>query len=497
MKTAKMFRKISAILLGALLAAAAVVPAFAAGKTPKGMIVEETENGAAEYQIEHADLLYSIYEKILNHEEEINVMNDEIPVDEYSKLAKSLLSVYPDLFFIEGSLGASSFSWDGTNYYLYKLFPAYNMDKDESDAKLSEFYAKADEYLALVDDSMDEFTKAVVLHEALVQNNRYQVQNSSNYTFMVEGFGRCENYAEVYAYLLANVGIESEIVGSDEMVHEWMRIHLDGSDYYYNVDVTWDDPTINGIDRPDRVSHTYFLLSDELLQDPNYSTERHYSYGSHNAAGNAYDGYANLHSNKNPLYYVDGTFYTLYKKQMEDEYGDDRMRAVIASYDYATDSYTDLYTSTELWHADSEWSTWSGNYTSIAQLDGVLYFNGEYNVYTYDIATGEKATLMENPLNNGNQLYGLYIQGDKLYGFSASSPNENPTAVELKTLERRYKLGDVDGNGKIDVNDATQIQYYLAELKDETELHIEAADFNQDGEIDISDATDIQFFINQ
>lgn len=53
-------------------------------------------------------------------------------------------------------------------------------------------------------------------------------------------------------------------------------------------------------------------------------------------------------------------------------------------------------------------------------------------------------------------------------------------------------LGDVNGDDNVDVNDATFIQSYLAELATLEGIYLHAADTNEDGEVDISDATAIQ-----
>ena len=57
------------------------------------------------------------------------------------------------------------------------------------------------------------------------------------------------------------------------------------------------------------------------------------------------------------------------------------------------------------------------------------------------------------------------------------------------------RLGDVNGDGKIDVSDATEIQKFLAELVELTPERKQAADTNADGKVDVSDATQIQKFL--
>ena len=60
--------------------------------------------------------------------------------------------------------------------------------------------------------------------------------------------------------------------------------------------------------------------------------------------------------------------------------------------------------------------------------------------------------------------------------------------------EPTYTLGDVDGDGKVDINDATLVQKIAAELIVPTEIQKKAADVNRDGSVDINDATLIQKF---
>lgn len=57
------------------------------------------------------------------------------------------------------------------------------------------------------------------------------------------------------------------------------------------------------------------------------------------------------------------------------------------------------------------------------------------------------------------------------------------------------KLGDVNGDGHVNINDVTTIQRYLAELETLEGIYLHAADANQDGTVDIADATIIQMYL--
>ena len=58
-------------------------------------------------------------------------------------------------------------------------------------------------------------------------------------------------------------------------------------------------------------------------------------------------------------------------------------------------------------------------------------------------------------------------------------------------------IGDVDGDGKINIRDATKIQLYLSEIIELDDRQEVSADVNNDGEINIADATDIQKYSAQ
>ena len=58
-----------------------------------------------------------------------------------------------------------------------------------------------------------------------------------------------------------------------------------------------------------------------------------------------------------------------------------------------------------------------------------------------------------------------------------------------------YQIGDVDGNGKITINDVTTIQKHLAEVEILTGNALLAADTNGDGVVDIKDATHLQMYL--
>lgn len=63
------------------------------------------------------------------------------------------------------------------------------------------------------------------------------------------------------------------------------------------------------------------------------------------------------------------------------------------------------------------------------------------------------------------------------------------------TLRDGVKLGDVNGDGSVNINDVTTIQRTLADLESLEGIYLYAADTNRDTMVDISDATAVQMFL--
>lgn len=53
-------------------------------------------------------------------------------------------------------------------------------------------------------------------------------------------------------------------------------------------------------------------------------------------------------------------------------------------------------------------------------------------------------------------------------------------------------LGDANGDGKVDVKDATLIQKYVVLMADIAPENLSVADYNKDGRIDVKDSSAVQ-----
>ncbi len=437
MNIRRFMSKFGAVLLcTAILFASVAGTVSAAQRTPVGYI--ETKLDGIEdqdaYYTAHKDVIDAIYDGVLNYESTIDVSEYRIPTSEFSPLANIFFNSFPEFFYLNNFY----MSYNSRNI-ITEFYPIYSTSsKEEATAMHSEFMNMADFYLSYVDDSMDDFTKALVLHDVLALNTYYpaadKMSQSSNYTYMVQTWGVCQHYSQCYAYLLAQCGIKSEIVPSSSMDHAWVKVCINGQ--YFNIDLTWDDPLVNKADRPGKVAHTYFLHSDSQFQTASGDRRQHYGYSIFKETSTAYDGYDNLHNLDNPLFYIDGKFYTLYEKNN---------KGYIATYDYTNDTFTDLLEIDDVWQAGDYGGYWIGNFSGIGEYGGLLYYNDENSIRMYDPVTRTKTTCVANALDDGNQLYGMYIKDGKVYGMSAPDPNTVGTPVYICDCKPFYNIS-IDEN---------------------------------------------------
>ena len=111
--------------------------------------------------------------------------------------------------------------------------------------------------------------------------------------------------------------------------------------------------------------------------------------------------------------------------------------------------------------------------------------------------SGSPGTYLFRPQSKYGMSY-IYEDGkmtDVMQWFKEAFSNDLGGTLVIKALTIAPEAGDVNLDGKIDINDATLIQQYLAELKTLSDNQKKIADNDESGELNINDATAIQFKI--
>ena len=168
-----------------------------------------------------------------------------------------------------------SFTFVGTKMLTLKLTsPLCDGNKAQIKAMDDKVNAQLDKVLAGVKSSMTDFDVELYIHNYLVNNCKYdtsyKAENAHNmYGALVNGVAVCEGYAYAFQHLCRLAGIQSIVVkgelnnGNSSESHAWNMVQLDGK--YYHVDVTSDDPVMNGGSKQ-VLEFTYFNLTDAQIK---------------------------------------------------------------------------------------------------------------------------------------------------------------------------------------------------------------------------------------
>lgn len=144
-----------------------------------------------------------------------------------------------------------------------------NYGRSSDEVGQADFEARAETILAEARTQESDYEKLKYIHDWLVENTVYSATGAA-YESEADGpivYGRalCEGYSKAFMYLAQSLGFPCICsVGTAHLEnHMWNMVKLGGR--WYNVDVTWDDPTrTDGIQEESR--HDYFLISDAQLR---------------------------------------------------------------------------------------------------------------------------------------------------------------------------------------------------------------------------------------
>ena len=81
----------------------------------------------------------------------------------------------------------------------------------------------------------------------------------------------CEGYAVAFRKLMSSYHIPCKLVHgrANGESHAWNIVKLDGK--WYHIDVTWDDPIVNGNNGNTNIHYEYFLKSTDYMRAHNHS----------------------------------------------------------------------------------------------------------------------------------------------------------------------------------------------------------------------------------
>lgn len=133
-----------------------------------------------------------------------------------------------------------------------------------------QMFEKSKQILSKVNGSMPVQERERIIHNSLISNTKFDValntENSHNmYGALVDGVAVCEGYSNAFQYLMRQAGVQCILVKGDynDDKHEWNMVKIGAN--YYHVDVTADDPIVNG-GKIETLKFDYFNLSQQDIE---------------------------------------------------------------------------------------------------------------------------------------------------------------------------------------------------------------------------------------
>ena len=193
-----------------------------------------------------------------------------------------------DLFYIDVTkmtLINEYYSLGGIKTYKISIGPGNNSNYFQNTFKSKEEVEEAQNYLENIKKQMieqtaadDTYTKIARVHNWLICSINYENEENSKDQYTIYGAlknGRavCEGYARTFKYFMDGIGIPCVLVsgtgknsqGQIES-HAWNYVQI--NDTWYAIDVTWDDPVVDGGEQTNEMKYKYFLKgSDEFFKE--------------------------------------------------------------------------------------------------------------------------------------------------------------------------------------------------------------------------------------
>lgn len=445
-----------------------------------------------------------VLDSLKNFDEEIDISSLNVPRSDAAEFFKVLTLTHPELYYVNQGF---SYSYYPSEDKVASIYPEYTISKSEYATQKKSLDKEVERILSLVDENMTDSEKALVIHDELAIMSEYSTSDYNKadiYNSLVEKTSVCQGYALAYSYMLSLVGIDSELVDSNSMNHMWNKVHIGNA--WYNVDVTWDDP-LN--DRPGHAQHTYFLLSDNAIQN---LPSKHYNYTTTNKATSTKYDNSKIHTFDTRLCEINGDFYGIIN-----DYGLADAKAMV-KYDLENNKSESVKKISARWSAGQGYY-WKNSFMSLEKYNDMLYYNTDKSVYSYNVRTGKTETIVQKISGTSDSTlvacYGIVLKGDGLCVALSDSPNKNSTMQFLKRIDRGNNLigttnyimasslgatqkilyGDANCDGVINVADATAVQKAVVGVLTQSDAEFISSDVNSDSSISVTDATIMQKYI--
>ena len=345
-----------------------------------------------------------------------------------------LVSSSPELFYLNRTL-SYQYSPRGESRYINRVYFSYSMQGKELKEAQKTYEEWINHFVSLVDPSMTDLEKALWFHDYILSFYSYDISKTiyDVYGLIMNETGVCRATSLLYSAVMNRLGIDCTMVISDEMVHAWNIIKIDGK--WYHVDLTFDDPLY---DRLGRVGHGHFLLSDEEIAsaEKGSHTDWHTSISCSEPfkGPKPWDG-VNSRMSKigDRWYYVDN---------------EDKSVKYISTNCSEKGKISDI---NSMWFvSEAREIGWVGSFSSAAEYGGKLYWNSADEIFEYDPSLNTIRTVWR--ADESEQIISIAIFNDQLCMQIGFNVNEHSYGhikkVPMSSLYSTVTLpfDDVPGN---------------------------------------------------
>ncbi len=313
-----------------------------------------------------------------NFETEVDIADLKISKNDISKMYGKVWHENPLYFYVERSFNGTT----NAAGQMGAVKPRYSMDEEA----VKEIWAKideaAEEILLYINPYMTDLEKILAVHDYMALNYEYVLEKNDQtmLTMFLEKGGVCAGYAKSFLHMMNVLGINCTVVEglSGGINHMWNLVEIDG--LWYHIDVTQDDPLV---DRKAMVGHDRALLSSTQLKkitDDNGNAAYSGFSVSGYKVGLKYDD-APWKASLGAIANIDGVMYYVSEKNLVDETGN-----VIHKNLDGGDGYWNI----------TETAVYKGRiFTGACEFNGILYFNTDEGIYSYNPKTKEKEIVLE------------------------------------------------------------------------------------------------------
>ncbi len=234
---------------------------------------------------------------------QVNIAFARVSVDRIFAVVNAAYLENPELYYVHDEY---YYWYTGTveSGYVTRIDFTYLYSKSQIEVYDTVIEKEKEYVLSLMDDSMTELEKVMLVHNYITTNHTYDYSYTiyNIYDFFTKRTGVCQAYALAMTYFLRAAGVECVHAYSYEMNHDWNLVKVDGM--WYHVDATWDDTWSNS---ENVCSYRYFMKSDYAF----FNSLEHYGWDSEHEATSAwYDDYY-FTDYRAPFLYQDGEWYML------------------------------------------------------------------------------------------------------------------------------------------------------------------------------------------